>query len=129
MKTIIVDFDGVIHSHIQPWVNARTIPDPPVEGAIDWLHRAIQEYEIAIVSSRSYRLSGRRAMRAWLKKHAGNLWYDAPGVRGLEDLKFPRHKPPAILTIDDRCFRFSGKFPTLDGIESYRPWNRPSGEV
>ncbi len=28
--TVAVDFDGVLHAYISPWVNAHTIPDPPV---------------------------------------------------------------------------------------------------
>lgn len=129
MKTIIVDFDGVIHSYVTPWVNARTIPDPPVPGAIEWLERANQRFQVAIVSSRSHQWGGRRAMRRWLKAWAGSLWYEGFQFRGMEEIAFPRHKPPAILTIDDRCFRFDGKFPTLDAIEEFRPWNRqrPSG--
>jgi hypothetical protein len=143
MRTIIVDFDGVIHRYTTPWINARTIPDPPVEGAIEWLHRAIQKYEIAILSSRSHHWGGRRAMRRWLKLWSKREWADEietlhmgrdeltdlVSKRGLCRVTFPRYKPPAILTIDDRCFRFDGRFPTLAFIEAYRPWNRPSGGI
>ena len=37
MKTILLDFDGVIHSYTSGWKGAGVIPDPPVPGAIDFL--------------------------------------------------------------------------------------------
>lgn len=37
--TVAVDFDGVLHRYDTPWINAATIPDPPVDGAIEWLSR------------------------------------------------------------------------------------------
>ena len=40
------------------------------------------------------------------------------------ELQFPTHKPPALLTIDDRAFQFKGEFPALDDIENFKPWNK-----
>jgi hypothetical protein len=33
-------------------------------------------------------------------------------------------KPAAWLTIDDRCFRFEGDFPSAEWIRRFRPWNK-----
>jgi hypothetical protein len=36
-------------------------------------------------------------------------------------------KVPALLTVDDRAWRFDGKFPTLIEVEAAMvPWNRKS---
>ena len=36
-KTVVFDFDGVIHSYTSGWKGATVIPDPPVEGIGDAL--------------------------------------------------------------------------------------------
>lgn len=124
--TVCVDFDGVLHSYTTPWVNARTIPDPPTPGAIEWLSQAIQKFDVAVFSTRTHQWGGRWAMMAWLKKHSGTLWYESMGHRGIEDVTFPKVKPPALVYIDDRAYRFSGSnWPTAEEIHQLRPWNRP----
>ena len=125
--TVAVDFDGVIHSYTTPWKNAHTIPDPPVDGAIDWLWKVIQSFDVVIFSTRCKSWRGRRAMRQWLRHYAGNLWYPAPdGLVPLEEIRFSREKPPALIYLDDRAVRFNGpgSFPTKDEIHRSRPWNK-----
>lgn len=125
--TISVDFDGVIHQYVTPWKNARTIPDPPVDGAIEWLFEMVQHFDVCIFSTRNTQFMGRFAMRNWLKKHAGGLWYEsAAGTVGLEEITFPRHKPKAIIYIDDRAYRFVGplSWPTKEQIHLSKPWNK-----
>ncbi len=46
--SVAVDFDGVLHSYTTPWVNAHTIPDPPVEGAIAWLYAIGQRFDVIV---------------------------------------------------------------------------------
>jgi hypothetical protein len=124
--TVAVDFDGVIHSYTSPWVDAATIPDPPVPGAISWLFRTIQHFDVAITSTRNHQSGGIRAMRAWLKAHSDALWNEpGPGYRGLEDITFPQEKPAALIYLDDRAVRFDGEnFPEKDEIHRLRPWNK-----
>jgi hypothetical protein len=122
--TIAVDFDGVLHSYTSPWVDAGTIPDPPVPGAIEWLFEMLQRFDVAITSTRNHQLGGKRAMRAWLKLHAGTCWYDQMGFRGLEEIAFPVKKPAALVYLDDRAMRFDGRFPTAQEIHEARPWNK-----
>ncbi len=131
--TIAVDFDGVLHKYESKWINAYTIPDGPVDDAIGWLHTMIQKYDIVIHSTRCSTWRGRRAVRAWLKKYAGHLWYEAPGYRGLGDIKLSKSKKPiALVYLDDRAWRFTGEFPTARQIGNARPWNKqappPSGD-
>lgn len=123
--TVAVDFDGVIHSYTTPWVDAKTIPDPPVVGAISWLFRLIQRFEVAIYSTRNHQRGGVSAMRKWLKLHADALWYESPGHRGLEEITFPKTKPAALVYVDDRAFRFDGEnFPEAEEIHALRPWGK-----
>lgn len=127
---ICVDFDGVIHSYVSGWQGISEINDPPVPGAIEWLieHLPIPDAICAmapphkgpvvqIYSSRSKSFWGRRAMRKYLVKHGLPKAY-------LEVLKFPIKKPPAFLTIDDRAICFTGTFPTMEEMMSFKAWNK-----
>lgn len=124
--TVAVDFDGVLHAYTSPWTNAWTIPDPPIFGAIEWLADAVRKFDVVIFSTRCRSWRGRLAIRAWLKKHCGSLYYDAPGYPGVENVKLAG-KPMALMYIDDRAYRFEGRFPTADEIHSARPWNKTRG--
>lgn len=140
---IIVDFDGVIHRYDRPWAGAAVILDGPVPGALAWLKLASEKYEINIFSSRSADPEGIVAIKLWLQRHialeAG--WKDTITQTNGEEmieipqelpqppewyyaLRYPTTKPPAIMTIDDRCMQFNGTFPSLDEIAAFQPWNK-----
>jgi len=123
-SVLCVDFDGVVHSYTSGWKGARNIPDPPVPGAIEFLSHMLDEgWDVAIHSSRSGQLGGRRAMRAWLRRYAGVLWYDGiMGHLGLESVRFPLFKPSARVTLDDRALTFTGKWPTSEELKKFTPW-------
>lgn len=124
-STIIVDFDGVIHSYTSKWAGAAVAKDPPVPGAIDFLFRAIRDFKVAIVSSRSSSADGRECMRAYIERWAVAEGHDINDVQCLFDnLDFPIDKPPATLSIDDRAFCFKGVFPTTQEIKEFKPWNK-----
>lgn len=128
---ICVDFDGVIHSYASGWKGADVIPDEPVPGAIDWLiaHLPVPdalgmapEYvgpEPVIYSARSSQRGGIKAMKAWLVKHGVSEWYFRDNI-----LKFPETKPPAFLTLDDRCICFDGRFPTSAEMLAFTSWQK-----
>ena len=42
----------------------------------------------------------------------------------IENLRFPLMKPAAFLLIDDRAFTFEGKFPLVQEMLAFKPWNR-----
>lgn len=120
---LCLDFDGVIHSYKSGWKGARNIPDPPVEGAIEFIGQALNsDWDVVIHSSRCRYIGGISAMRKWLREHAGNLW-DGPFV-GLCEVRFSRMKPPALITIDDRAITFTGKWPELNALRGFKPWNK-----
>lgn len=126
---ILVDFDGVIHSYASGWKGIDVIPDPPVEGAIDWLkdHLPIPDQLgiapehkgpiVQIYSSRSQKRKGRKAMQRWLIEHGLPREYITDGI-----LKFPKRKPAAFLTIDDRAITFQGTFPRAEEMMAFKPW-------
>src|SRR5688572_12476798 len=111
--TVAVDFDGVLHSYTSPWVNAETIPDPPVPGAIEWLTEISKHFDIVIHTTRGTRMDGRVAVSEWLEK------YGFHGPRAIT-----HEKLPALIYLDDRAWRFDGSFPTADQIHDFRPWNK-----
>ena len=114
-KHLCVDFDGVIHSYMTPWKDATIIPDPPVEGAFQWLDDMVilGKYTINIYSSRSGQVGGIAAMKDWFREHSFAF---------LDYLEFPTTKPPAYLTIDDRAICFRGTFPSLQELDNSKPW-------
>lgn len=125
MKSILcLDFDGVIHSYTSRWQGADVIPDPPVDGAIAFMLGALHHFDVVIFSSRSHQSGGVAAMKAWLKIHAGSTWYESPDGPGLEDVRFVDVKPPAMVTLDDRAITFTGTWPNLETLKTFKPWNK-----
>jgi hypothetical protein len=116
-KTILIDFDGVIHSYLSGWQGIDQIPDAPNTGAFEWITEAAKRYNVAVYSSRSQASEGRMAMINWFKDHG--LDTDV-----LMEIEFPETKPAAWLTIDDRCLCFTGDWPSFDWIEGFLPWYR-----
>ena len=47
--SICVDFDGVIHNYTTKFEHPTIIPDPPVEGAIEWLSEVVQHFEVYVL--------------------------------------------------------------------------------
>ena len=116
-KIICIDFDGVIHSYKSGWKGADQIPDKPVEGAMCWLMALLSQsdIEVAIYSSRSCQENGIEAMQNWLAYYGMEEEY-------IRLIKFPKEKPPAFLTIDDRAICFRGTFPAIDEIRTFKSW-------
>jgi len=130
---LCVDFDGVIHAYISPWTDAETISDGPVPGALRWLWKATQWFNVQVYSSRSKTPSGRRAMEMWMARHsADEFGYDHPMARGDWESRqkypigFCHEKPPAFLTIDDRSLLFEGDWGKWEPSDllTFKPWNK-----
>ena len=125
MKIICVDFDGVLNSYTSGWQGPTVVPDSPVPGAIEWLCELCrdEEFQPAIYSSRSRYHDGILAIKRWLGKHGFPQGY-------IDDelITFPTQKPAAFIAIDDRGYRFSGRFPSLDELRVFKPWNK-GGEM
>lgn len=143
-----LDFDGVIHSYTSGWKGARNIPDEPVDGALEFIVRALDVFDVQIFSSRSHQWGGRRAMKRWLTERLLTLaatpettpdwlmvhihafadpWPDEIDfhIKKLVGcIGFPLFKPPATIGIDDRVVTFSGVFPEIDVLRTFKPWNK-----
>ena len=113
-KTVVFDFDGVIHSYTSGWQGETIIPDEPVEGirpAIEKMRSA--GYEVIVVSARCRSYKGQVAIWEWLRKN---------GII-VDDVM--KEKPPAICYIDDRAICFDGHPENLvDKVNNFRPWNK-----
>lgn len=136
-RILCLDLDGVLHAYTSGWQGADVIPDPPVEGAIAFLLKAVEHFDVQIFSSRSHQPGGIEAMRAWLRRHAEQYYTAQSTESGLrhgtaadalmERISFPTEKPPAFLTLDDRALTFEGTWPDIETLQSFQPWNKRSG--
>jgi len=117
--TVILDFDGVLHSYDSGWKGLAEIPDPPTPGAAAAVAKLRETYNVAVVSSRCRDAEGSRAVCEWLLK-----W----GIFVDEVLA---HKPPHVVVVDDRALRFEGDWQAvLDGVAaSSVPWNKKGKPV
>lgn len=113
--TLILDFDGVLHSYESGWQGADTISDQPVRGAVEFCEEAIKHFRVLVLSTRCSQIGGTEAILEWLEKNGF-----PPGMLvSLEGVK-----PPAVVSIDDRAIRFNGKWPSMEELKAFRPWNR-----
>ena len=114
---LCLDFDGVIHSYTTKYIAPDVVNDPPTPGTREALERYSEFFRLEIFSSRSHQLGGRNAMFEWCRDHFG---YDFT----TQQLHFPLHKPPALVTLDDRAITFTGQWPDLPSLRAFRPWNK-----
>lgn len=151
---LCLDFDGVIHSYASGWKGARNIPDPPVDGALEYIIKSLDHFTVAIYSSRSHQWGGRRAMKRWLfdyltfygieydpvpdwwarriaETSAMDPWNEEVRWAAkcvVKAIHWPNHKPPALMTIDDRAQTFNGDWSDpiyqTEAIHAFRPWNK-----
>lgn len=124
---LCLDFDGVCHSYTSGWKGADVIPDPPVDGLFEFLFEAQQHFEIYIFSTRSLQDGGIEAMAQWFDERKEEWQKDDEqhgGALALFPLHFPVEKPPALVTIDDRAITFTGKWPDIDFLLNFKPWNK-----
>lgn len=116
-KTVVFDFDGVIHSYSSGWKGHNVIPDAPVKGikeVINCIRRI--GYKVVVVSSRCSKPEGIKAIKIWLYKY------------GIKVDNITAEKPPAIVYIDDRAICFDGNAESLlSKIESFQPWYSKRG--
>jgi len=129
IPTIAVDFDGCIHSYERGWQGGK-LYGTVVPGFFEWAMAAGERFHLVIHSSRAARgASYVQEMRDWLQEHY-NRWR----ANQQHPTNYPLHlgieivaeKPPAWLTIDDRCVRFDGHWDEFalrpETMLGFRPW-------
>lgn len=123
---LVLDFDGVIHSYNSGWKGADVIPDPPVPGAMQFIVDAMNEFVVCVFSSRSHQLGGINAMEQYIAESIRHqLGYGEEAAKAIvESIQFPTEKPPAMVTIDDRAITFTGEWPDLGILKTFKPWNK-----
>lgn len=111
-KTVVFDFDGVIHSYKSGWKGIDIIPDKPTEGIKDVIEKLRKNnYEVVIVSTRTSEEKGKQAIEKWLEQN--EIVVD----------RLCKEKPPALVYVDDRAICFDGNCDKLvDRISSFKSW-------
>jgi hypothetical protein len=134
---LCVDFDGVIHSYTSGWKGPCEIVDPPVPGALKWLWKATEWFDVQIYSSRSKEPGATDAMFRWMVSNSEKefgadhpmTWAGEGGEKGpVYPITFAHEKPAAFLTIDDRAVCFEGDWGDLEPADllNFKPWNKRS---
>ena len=109
MKTVCLDFDGVIHSYTSGWKGLTVIPDPPIHRVDQAIARLRKNYRVVVHSSRCCSEEGIQAIVEWLDKNS------------IEVDEVCEHKPPASIYVDDRAIAFTGDWDqTIADISNFR---------
>ncbi len=110
--TVLLDFDGVVHSYKSGWRGVDVITDPPVDKVDEAIQQLRKDYKVMIYSSRCRHAGGVEAVKKWLAEQ--NIKVD--GVA--------REKVPALAIIDDRGITFEGSWDQefIDKIKNFKPW-------
>lgn len=104
MKTIAVDFDGVIHAYSLGWQDGR-IYDEPVPGAFSAIEQLLHDYAVIIFTTRSP-----IQVADWLSGHGFPVTVCNPDSEFWNDqtqILVTNRKYPAFAYIDDRGIRFT----------------------
>ena len=119
-QTLCIDFDGVIHSYERGWQGGE-IYGTVTPGFWQWAEATAPHFDLVIYSTRSKTPGGRMAMKRWLR----DQWERAGYISAMPHFEYASKKPPAWLTIDDRCICFTGDWGALplDRLQQFRPWH------
>lgn len=93
MKTIAVDFDGVIHRYSEGWKDGA-IYDAPIKGAKEAIEELSKHYEVVVFTARD----NLDDVKTWLKLHS------------IIVSDVTNKKPIASFYIDDRAVEFKGSW-------------------
>ena len=111
-KTVVFDFDGVIHSYKSGWKGPAVILDPPVEGIKETIAQLRElNYKVVVVSTRCTTEKGIQAIKRYLEKYEIVV----------DDVC--KEKPPATVYVDDRAIHFDGNCNGLvEQITNFKNW-------
>ncbi|UTY31706.1 PBECR2 nuclease fold domain-containing protein [Treponema putidum] len=117
MKTIAIDFGGVINSFKSGWKGPE-FTDEPVNGAFEAINILLNEgYKVIIYSTRAETVEGKNTIYNYLLGNGINI----------REIEVTDKKPIALVYIDDRAIKFSGNWnETLDKIKKFKTWTEKS---
>lgn len=109
-KTVVLDFDAVLHLYRRGWTGPEPL-EPPVPGALEFVRWLLaQGYDVVVSSARADQPDGLHGIVGWLARY------------GFPALPVTNRKPAAILYVDDRAFRFEGDFQAVrDALSGSEP--------
>ncbi|GHV45746.1 hypothetical protein FACS1894204_05700 [Synergistales bacterium] len=111
-KTVVFDFDGVVHAYTSGWKGFDVITDPVVKEAADAISVLRSDgYEVIIVSTRCAEATGLEAVKKYLTDN--NIEVD----------DVVTHKPPALAYIDDRAICFTPGIDIVSAVKNLVPWH------
>jgi hypothetical protein len=124
--TISVDFDGVIFPYSRGWRDGELYETAATPGFWPWLQLVTERFKVVVHSSRFAEDGAAELARGWLR--ACHETAGSPCGAALAAVRFSATKPPAWLTIDDRCLRFDGDWTAEelqpDALLAFKPWTQ-----
>lgn len=119
MRTVAIDFDGVIHAYSKGWHDG-SIYDEPIPGAFEAIQRLQWEGIAVFVHTTREELS----VASWLNEHRVMAVTGANADRptfwnSTEVVLVSNYKLPAIAYIDDRGIRFQDWRQALGDLEKF----------
>ena len=109
MKTICIDFDGVIYPNFK-YHGTATIQGEPVEGVVEALNGLALVFNVVIHSARCETNEGFAAIEKYLNEHGLNF-------------EVVKNKPTAHIYVDDRAVCFRGDWDeTIKDIGNFKQW-------
>lgn len=125
--TLAVDFDGVVNPYSRGWQGGELYEREVTPGFWLWLETVSERFDVVIHSSR-FADRDPQLVGDWLRAR----WAEHSGMDGvpdwLERLAFSPTKPPAWLTVDDRCVRFDGDWSAdelrPEAMLAFEPWTQ-----
>lgn len=119
VKTIAIDFDGVIHQYSRGWQDGA-IYDPPMPGAIDALTILMEHYAVFIHTTRIA-----ADVAGWLADRGFDTLVDVEGPSHPKrefwneqgTLLVTDRKLPAVAYVDDRAVRFHNWMQAMAELE------------
>lgn len=121
---LCLDFDGVCHSYDSGWKGETIIPDDAVPGLFEFLEQAVKHFDIQVYSTRSRTPDGRDAMAVWFYEQCKKWRKNGGKGDGIIAISFPENKPSAFVSIDDRAITFDGRWPDVETLQNFKPWNK-----
>jgi hypothetical protein len=117
-KRALIDFDGTLHKYTTKFTHETEIHDGPIDGAIQFIRDLFDAgFDVAIFSTRASSSGFKDAALDWFEKYGMPRKYSY-------QLEFTNIKGHHEFILDDRGINFSGVYPTIESLKSFRPWNK-----